>query len=1014
MSSGVVEVTPQSPPSTAGPPRKTAARSLRWSRAARSPHSPSSARQLSTPKVHPQPSSEGSFLEEEPTMGMYSALHLFAELHVFHQSAWHQTHRWNYGLQQHLDGFDQRCSKSGDWSKPHLSTISVTALKVLRDHLRPDLVALDVDATPSKVCDAVVRRLSDAGLLAAHPGDDDDDDDEKTHREATASGELLESLLNSPKFVCTYDESIEDTLAANVDEEAFQILVHDDFRFVTQSAICLVRLSADTKNVATGFEEETGDAKTSLHARFLCFVFGSRNLQGTPLWENTVSSSLTTTPKAASTEFFPASKSSTPAPDGTAAATDAAVTSPLAPPLPPKKPGGRKHEPLFLRALSPATRVGVDLGSAMAMLMQDDSVVLAAYGSEGAEDLISAFDSCLNELHVVPRMMCPTHRGVRARAKRMLMQMSRVTQEDKWLSKQDNIFEHRVSIDGIVLWMQKFAVPLLLGITFALIFANTRERAYERWAGHSHDDDDDDDNGKEAFFFNATTNSTTTYVDHDSSSSSSHVSHPTIFGLRIHGHDVTLHFIVNDVFMCIFFGLAAKEIVEAFQPGGSLHPIHLAINPLAATLGGCVVPVVTYVALVVGAYYAGLLSQEVPLGTYLNGWGIPTATDISIAWVTALCVFGQGHPAINFLLLLAVVDDGLGLIIIAFAYPNPDSPLAVEWLCLVLLATVVAYCLRRLNCVKWSPYVFIAGPIAWFGLLYASLHPSLALVFVVPFIPLKLESNLVPNLQSLLDNAIDKHLLQKGDSSSSNNGGGVVDKSSAAAAAQQSQQAPHSPLHEFEEATKTFVDFFVLFAFGAVNAGVKVNETGPLSLVVVLALFLGKALGITGASSLAAYFGYALPEGMRQRDLVLVGCISSVGLTVALFISGEAFQDEPRLMAQAKMGSLLSLASALFLIALSNSFLWRYVNPPDANNASQIFRLQSARFRRASTMVEEQALGDMVAANMKDQMKKLHHLEQSIKNVAQMGHINEPLTPNAPSSGGPKPKPKKNISPLKR
>ena len=236
-------------------------------------------------------------------------------------------------------------------------------------------------------------------------------------------------------------------------------------------------------------------------------------------------------------------------------------------------------------------------------------------------------------------------------------------------------------------------------------------------------------------------------------------------------------------------------------------------------------------------------------------------------------------------------------------------------------------------------------------------------------------------MTELLDKALDKHL--KGETSSSTL---AAHEKQVTSSDDAPTSSPHSPLHEFEEATKTFVDFFVLFAFGAVNAGVKVDSTGPLSLIVVLALFLGKALGITGASSLADAFGYPLPEGMRHQDLVLVGCISSVGLTVSLFISGEAFQEDPRLMAQAKMGALLSLASALFLIALSNSPLWPYIAPPDRTPGSQMFRIQSSRFRRASTMVEEQALGDMVAANMKDQMKKLQHLEKSIKHVAELSN----------------------------
>ena len=78
----------------------------------------------------------------------------------------------------------------------------------------------------------------------------------------------------------------------------------------------------------------------------------------------------------------------------------------------------------------------------------------------------------------------------------------------------------------------------------------------------------------------------------------------------------------------------------------------------------------------------------------------------------------------------------------------------------------------------------------------------------------------------------------------------------------------------------------------------------------LLALALGKVIGIAGFAYLAHRFGVArLPGSMRVTDLLMVGIIAAVGLTVALFISGEAFTDEA-LAGEAKMGSLLSRAGA--------------------------------------------------------------------------------------------------------
>ena len=84
--------------------------------------------------------------------------------------------------------------------------------------------------------------------------------------------------------------------------------------------------------------------------------------------------------------------------------------------------------------------------------------------------------------------------------------------------------------------------------------------------------------------------------------------HPTLFGLSVRGHDVTLHFLVNDVLMALFFGLAVKEIAEAFQPGGSLYPPgRKAVNPLCGTLGGVLGPILAYFVILKVGVALGLL-----------------------------------------------------------------------------------------------------------------------------------------------------------------------------------------------------------------------------------------------------------------------------------------------------------------------------------------------------------------------------------------------------------------------
>ena len=177
---------------------------------------------------------------------------------------------------------------------------------------------------------------------------------------------------------------------------------------------------------------------------------------------------------------------------------------------------------------------------------------------------------------------------------------------------------------GVIHLLQEFSIPLILGVVAALVYANLNYETYE------------------------------------------HLIHLQVSNWVLFGHDVTLHFLINDIFMVFFFGIAAKEITEAVLPGGDLNPPKKAINPLMGTLGGVVGPVGVYFLLTMY-----MSPDKVWYDAVANGWGIPTATDIALAWLIARIIFGNTHPAVNFLLLLAVADDAIGLGIIAVFYPDP-------------------------------------------------------------------------------------------------------------------------------------------------------------------------------------------------------------------------------------------------------------------------------------------------------------------------------------------------------
>jgi NhaA family Na+:H+ antiporter len=387
-------------------------------------------------------------------------------------------------------------------------------------------------------------------------------------------------------------------------------------------------------------------------------------------------------------------------------------------------------------------------------------------------------------------------------------------------------------------FLQEFSIPLLGGVVVAMFAANLLPHWYE------------------------------------------HVIHWQPFGeLQLFGHDVTLHFLVNDVFMVFFFGIAAKEITEACLPGGSLHPMKKAVNPLLATLGGVAGPVAVFFVGLWALFQSGVYSPAVDDAAALQrGWGVPTATDIALAWLVARTVFGKGHPAIDFLLLLAVADDGIGLVIIAVFYGDPHLPADPRFLGLVAAGMAFAFTLRKAGVKHWAPYIWVAGPLAWCGLMLAHLHPALALVFVVPFLP---------------GPRRDIGLFVKEDE---------VDRMGPDLA--EDLHMEHSSLHVFEVQHKFFVDFG-LFFFAFTNAGVPLAGIGAMTWLILGSLVIGKVVGITSLGALAVWLGFPLPDRMGMAELMMASLVAALGLTVALFVAGAAFVD-PQLLGQAKMGALFS------------------------------------------------------------------------------------------------------------
>ena len=324
----------------------------------------------------------------------------------------------------------------------------------------------------------------------------------------------------------------------------------------------------------------------------------------------------------------------------------------------------------------------------------------------------------------------------------------------------------------------------------------------------------------------------------------------------------TLEFSVNEIGMAFFFGLAAKEIVEATAPGGALHTWRRAALPAIAALGGMVAPALLYVIVV----------RAMDADGFLRGWAIPCATDVAFSYMVAKAVFRR-HPAIPFLLLLAVVDDALGLLVLVVFYPSHEVRLLLGGL-LLGAAIVVAYGLRKARVRSFWPYLVISGTMSWAAMFAGGLHPALALVPVVALMP---------------HAAHDRGLF-------------VEDPEA------------RDTLNQFEHAWKVPVQV-VLFVFGLVNAGVPLRMYGPGTWVVLISILAGKPLGIVGAVLIAVAAGLHLPDRCRHADIVVVGCAASIGFTVALFFATAAFPAGPALD-QAKLGALLSVSGCgLTLVA---------------------------------------------------------------------------------------------------
>jgi NhaA family Na+:H+ antiporter len=330
---------------------------------------------------------------------------------------------------------------------------------------------------------------------------------------------------------------------------------------------------------------------------------------------------------------------------------------------------------------------------------------------------------------------------------------------------------------------------------------------------------------------------------------------------------------------------------------GELRELSKAALPIAAALGGMVVP---------AGIYLGLLWGE----PAARGWGIPMATDIAFV-VGCMAVLGSRvPPGLRVLLIsLAIADDIGAILVIAIGY---TESIALGWLGVGVGAIGVVYLMQQAD-VRSVPLYALVGAVVWLGFHESGVHATIAGVILGVMTPHKRWVGF-RRLEEVVDRSA---FYLRGESETSKGDQQILLRDMELAAREAT-----SPLERLETLLHPWQAFAIVPLFALANAGVTLSPDAlhePVALVVAIALAAGKPIGIFGASWLAVKLGLArLPDGVSWGAVLGGGMLAGIGFTMSLFIGGLAFRGlDPVLTEAAKFGILIgSLASAVLGMAL--------------------------------------------------------------------------------------------------
>ena len=327
-------------------------------------------------------------------------------------------------------------------------------------------------------------------------------------------------------------------------------------------------------------------------------------------------------------------------------------------------------------------------------------------------------------------------------------------------------------------------------------------------------------------------------------------------GVNNFGLKLSVHHWINDLLMAVFFFFVTLEIKREFIQG-ELSNLKKALLPIIGAVGGMVIPALVYVSINLG-------NSET-----LNGWAIPSATDIAFS-LGILSLLGSRVPISLkiFLTALAIIDDLGAILIIAFFY---SGDLSISYLSLILISYILLLILNKFGIKKFIPYLII-GSFMWFFTYKSGIHATIAGVLLATTIP------------------------------------------------HRAKEKDFSLLIKLEHAISPYVAFIIMPIFAFANAGV--NLTGlsfssllaPVPLGILLGLFVGKQVGVMVISYLAVKLGAAqMPDKSNWLSLYGVSILTGIGFTMSLFVGNLAFVENSQYMDGVKIGVLSgSLLSTIF------------------------------------------------------------------------------------------------------